>query len=153
MAKEATEFGGQEHFAAAPEKVYRLLTDLDAMAATIPDLLSAEKSDDGRTLKCVVRPGFSFLRGTMRLAISLGDCQQPQHATMKIDAQGIGLAMGVISELNIQAEGDGSRLEWTARIQELKGLISAVSPGLIRAAADQVIRHAWTQVRKQLDQP
>ncbi|MEX0978950.1 MAG: SRPBCC domain-containing protein [Pirellulales bacterium] len=152
MAKEVAEFGGEEHFAASPEKVYGLLTDLDAMAGTIPDLVSAEKSDDGRTLKCVVRPGFSFLRGTMRLAISLGDCQQPKHATMKVDAQGIGLAMGVVSELHIQGEGDGSRLEWTARIEALKGLISAVSPGLIRAAADQVIRHAWSQLRKQLDE-
>ena len=37
-----------------------------------------------------------------------------------------------------------------ARVDELKGLISAVSPGLIKAAADQVIRHAWTAVRKAL---
>ena len=79
VAKEPTEFGGQERFAASPEKVYALLTNLDAMAATIPDLVSAEKSDDARTLKCVVRPGFSFLRGTMRLAISLGDCRSPQQ--------------------------------------------------------------------------
>jgi carbon monoxide dehydrogenase subunit G len=152
VTKEATEFGGQERFAVAPEKVYGLLTDLDAMARTIPDLVSAEKSDDGRTLKCVVRPGFSFLRGTMRLAISLGDCQQPKHATMKVDAKGIGLAMGVISQLNIAEDGDGSLLEWSARVEELKGLISAVSPGLIRAAADQVIRHAWSEVRKELEQ-
>ena len=152
VAKEATEFGGEERFAASPDRVFALLTDLDAMAGTIPDLVSAEKSADGRTLKCVVRPGFSFLRGTMRLAISLGDCRQPKQATMKVDAQGIGLAMGVVSELNILSDGNGSRLEWTARIQELKGLISAVSPGLIRAAADQVIRHAWSQVRKKLDE-
>ena len=58
--------------------------------------------------------------------------------------------MNVVSQLRISPEGDGSRLDWTAKIEELKGLISAVSPGLIKAAADQVIRHAWGQVRKQL---
>ena len=31
-----------------------------------------------------------------------------------------------------------------------KGLAAALSPGLIKAAADQVIRHAWQQVRTQL---
>jgi len=149
VAKEPTEFGGQERFAASSERLYALLTNLDSMAETIPDLVSAEKVDP-QTLKCVVRPGFSFLRGTMRLSIALADCQPPERATMNITAQGIGLSMGVNSNLRIVPEGDGSRLEWTARIDQLQGLISAVSPGLIRAAADQVIRQAWSAVRKQL---
>jgi uncharacterized protein len=151
MGNPVNEFGGVEHFAAPPEKLYALLTDLDAMAATIPDLVSSEKVD-ARTLKCVVRPGFSFLRGTMKLTIVLGETQPPTSAAMSVAAQGIGVAMNVLSQLTISPAPDGSRLDWTARIQELKGLISAVSPGLIKAAADQVIRHAWNQVRKQLDE-
>jgi carbon monoxide dehydrogenase subunit G len=143
------EFGGEEHFGASPEKLYGLLTDLDAMAATIPDLVSAEKVDQ-RTMKCVVRPGFSFLRGTMRLSIVLGETDPPSGAVMTVSAQGIGVSMSVLSRLAIAAEGDGSRLTWSARVEELKGLIAAVSPGLITAAADQVIRHAWGKVRAQL---
>lgn len=149
MTNDPAEFGGQERFAASPERVYALLTDLQALAAVIPDLVSSEKVDE-RSLKCVVRPGFSFLRGTLRLVIALGECQPPRRATMRVDAQGIGMSMGVASELLVCGEPDGSRLEWTARIESRKGLISAVSPALIRAAADQVIRHAWSQVRKQL---
>jgi carbon monoxide dehydrogenase subunit G len=149
VASQVTEFGGQEQFAASPEKLYALLTNLDAMAAAIPDLVSAEKVDQ-RTMKCVVRPGFSFLRGTMRLTITLGETEPPQRAAMSVAAQGIGVAMTVRSQLQISADPAGSRLDWTAKIDELKGLISAVSPGLINAAADQIIRHAWTQVRQQL---
>lgn len=149
MARQPTEFGGEEHFAASQERVYALLTNLDAMAATIPDLVSSEKVDD-RTMKCVVKPGFSFLRGTMRLTISLGDCQPSERAAMNVEAQGIGVGMSVVSQLLVHPEGDGSRLEWTARIEQLKGLMSAVSPTLIKAAADQVIRHAWSKVRKEL---
>lgn len=149
VTKDPAEFGGEEHFQASPERLYAVLTDLDALAASIPDLVSSEKVDE-RTLKCVVRPGFSFLRGTMRLAISLDPSQPPERATMKVDAQSIGLSMSVASKLAVFAEPDGSRLEWTAGIESRKGLIAAVSPALIRAAADQVIRHAWTQVRQQL---
>lgn len=149
MANQITEFGGEERFAASPEKLYELLTNLDAMASSIPDLVSAEKVD-GRTMKCVVRPRFSFLRGTMRLTITLAEATKPESAAMGVAAQGIGVSMNVLSQLKISPEGSGSRLDWTAKIQELKGLISAVSPGLIKAAADQVIRHAWSQVRKQL---
>jgi len=149
MANKPIEFGGEERFAASPARLYSLLTDLDAMARTIPDLVSSEKVDE-RTMKCVVRPGFSFLRGTMRLTISLGECQPPKSATMDVAARGIGVSMNVAAQLRVAPEDGGSRLTWTARIEELKGLISAVSPGLITAAADQVIRHAWSQVRRQL---
>ena len=143
------EFGGEEHFRASPEKLYGLLTNLDAMAATIPDLVSSERADE-RTLKCVVRPGFSFLRGTMKLAIALGETSPPERATMSVAAQGIGVGMNVVSQLAIAPDGGGSILTWSAEVGELKGLIAAVSPSLISAAADQVIRHAWSQVRKQL---
>jgi carbon monoxide dehydrogenase subunit G len=143
------EFGGEEKFAASPEKLFGLLTNLDAMAATIPDLVSSERVDD-RTLKCVVRPGFSFLRGTMKLTIALGETTPPSQATMNVASSGIGVSMDVASQLNIAAEGSGSRLDWSAQVLNRKGLISAVSPTLIKAAADQVIRHAWSQVRKQL---
>jgi carbon monoxide dehydrogenase subunit G len=143
------EFGGEERFAAPPEKLYALLTDLDAMTAAIPDLVSSEKVDD-RTMKCVVRPGFSFLRGTMRLTITLGETHPPTSAAMSVSAQGIGVGMNVVSQLAISPDPLGSRLDWKAQIVERKGLISAVSPALISAAADQVIRHAWAQVRKQL---
>jgi carbon monoxide dehydrogenase subunit G len=143
------EFGGEETFAAPPEKLYGLLTDLDAMAATIPDLESSQKVDDN-TLKCVVRPGFSFLRGKMNLAISLGETAPPERAAMNVTASGIGVSMDVVSQLDISPEGAGSRLKWSARVDKRKGLISAVSPTLIKGAADQVIRHAWQQVRQQL---
>ncbi len=59
MPPQVTEFGGQERFRASPEKLFALVTDLDAMAATIPDLVSAEKVDAG-TMKCVVRQAFRF---------------------------------------------------------------------------------------------
>lgn len=143
------EFGGEETFAAPPEKLFGLLTNLDAMAATIPDLESSEKVDD-HTLKCVVRPGFSFLRGKMNLAISLGETSPPKRAAMNVTASGIGVSMEVVSQLDVSAEGAGSRLKWSARVDKRKGLISAVSPTLIKGAADQVIRHAWQQVRQQL---
>src|SRR6478672_9879544 len=84
-------FGGHEQFASSPEKLFSLLTDLDSLAATIPDLVSAEKVDE-RTMRCVVRPGFSFLRGTMKLEIVMNEVTAPESATMNVSAQGIGVA-------------------------------------------------------------
>ncbi len=149
MAKQPIEFGGEERFKASPEQLYRLLTDLDVMATVIPDLVSSERLDD-TTLKCVIKPGFSFLRGTLRMSLQLVECQPSEHATMQVEAQGIGVGMNIMSTLRIVPDGTGSELFWNAQIQQVKGLISAVSPGLIQGAADQVIRHAWRSVRQQL---
>jgi carbon monoxide dehydrogenase subunit G len=143
------EFGGEEAFSAPPERVYGLLTDLDTLAATIPDLVSSERVDE-RTLKCVVRPGFSFLRGTLKLTITVENSQPPESAAMRVAAQGIGVSLELASRLNIAAEGAGSRLVWNARVEKLTGLVAALSPTLIKAAADQVIRQAWQQVREKL---
>jgi carbon monoxide dehydrogenase subunit G len=149
IAGQGVQFGGEEHFQASPERLYAQLTEFDAMTRTIPDLVSAEPIDE-HSLRCVVRPGLSFLRGSLRLVIALADLKPFEEATMKIDAQGIGVSMRVISTLRIAAENGGSKLTWQAEVGEMRGLAAALSPGLVKAAADQVIRHAWTQVRKQL---
>ncbi|HEX3998025.1 MAG TPA: SRPBCC domain-containing protein [Pirellulales bacterium] len=144
-------FGGEEKFDAAPERVFELLTDLDQLSAAIPDLVSADKID-ARTLQCVVRPGFSFLRGTLRVTIVLGEIDRPASAAMHVAARGIGTQIGVESHIRIAADSTGSKLSWTAEVVELKGLAATVGRSLISAAAQQVIQTAWQQVRDRLNQ-
>lgn len=149
MSTGLPEFGGEERFAASPERLFDLLTDLDALAGSIPNLVSADRPDE-RTLKCVVRPGVSFLRGTLKLSIELSDSRPPSAATMHVGAQGIGVALRLSSSFEISAADGGSLLSWQARIEQMTGLIATVSPALVRAAAEQTVRHAWQQVRTQL---
>jgi carbon monoxide dehydrogenase subunit G len=151
MSATPAEFGGEEVFAAPPERLFAVLTDLDTLAATIPDLVSSERPD-AQTLKCVVKPRFSFLRATLRLTITLANVDPPRSATMHVAAQGIGVSMEVGSSLAIQPEGSGSRLRWTARIERAGGLMASVPAGLIKGAADQVIRQAWQLVRGKLSE-
>ncbi|HEX5444636.1 MAG TPA: SRPBCC domain-containing protein [Pirellulales bacterium] len=149
MTTPTAQFGGEEKFAAPPERLFAMLTDLDALAASIPDLVSADRPD-ANTLHCVVKPGFSFLRGTLRLAIAVEDVQPPRSAAMTIAAHGIGVSMQVRSSIEVEPADTGSRLRWTASLERMTGLLSSVSPGLVKAAADQTIRHAWRQVRQRL---
>jgi carbon monoxide dehydrogenase subunit G len=143
------QFGGEELFLAPPDKVYALLTDLDGLGASIPDLVSAQRVDE-RTLNCTVRPGFSFLRGTMKLKITLDELAPPTQATLRIDSQGIGVAMKVVSRMSLEPDGAGTKLTWSADVPEMKGLVATVSPGLVKAAAEQVIRHGWKQMHVRL---
>jgi carbon monoxide dehydrogenase subunit G len=142
-------FGGSESFSVPPERLFAALTDLDELAATIPDVVSSERIDE-RMLNCVVRPGFSFLRGTMRLAITVVDLQPPQSARMSIAADGIGTHITVESQLHIEPADAGSKLDWTASVVELKGLVATVSRPLISAAAERTIQNAWVKIHATL---
>ncbi len=145
-------FGGSEMFSAPPEQVFAALTDLDRLPRLIPDLESAEKIDE-RTLKCVVRPGFSFLRGTLRMTITIVDLNAPRTASMKVSAAGIGAQIEVASSLDIAPTDSGTALSWSASVTELKGLVATISRPLISAAADQVIRKSWQRLRTELGAP
>jgi carbon monoxide dehydrogenase subunit G len=145
------EFHGEEQFDVPPARLFAALTDLDSFARIIPDLQSSERIDE-RTLKCVVRPGFSFLRGTLNLTIALGELSPPQSAAMRVTADGIGAHLAIDSRLEITPDEMGSRLHWSATVVELKGLVATISRPLITAAADQVIRQSWQKVREALDE-
>ena len=149
MASGATQFGGEESFAAPPNRLFGVLTDFEMLAATIPDLVTSERPD-AQTLQCVVKPRFSFLRATLRLTISLTDLDPPRSATMHVAGQGIGVSVEVTSSLNIEPVGSGSRLRWTARLDKTGGLLATIPTGLIQGAADKVIRQGWQKVRERL---
>ena len=149
MVRGSLEFGGQEVFGAPPERVFAALTDLDGLARIIPDVESSARPDEN-TLTCVVRPGFSFLRGTLNLTVTAQDVRPPEWADMRTVAKGIGTQITIESKLELTAHGSGSQLNWQAEITERKGLVAAVSTALVKAAADQVIRQAWANVRKEL---
>lgn len=59
--------------------------------------------------------------------------------------------MGVVSLMQLASSAVGTKLTWEAEVTELKGLVSTLSGGLIKAAAEQVIRHGWSQLHKQLE--
>jgi carbon monoxide dehydrogenase subunit G len=96
-------FGGEEEFAAPPHELFRRLTDLDALAASIPDLVTSSQRIDERTLEAVVRPGFSFLRGTLKMRITFPELEPTTKAKMLISAQGIGVTMGVVSLMQLRS--------------------------------------------------
>lgn len=143
-------FGGEELFKAPPEKIYALVTEPTSLVKTIPDLASHEILPDG-TLKCVVTPGFSFVRGRMDVTMQIVDRDPPKAASMRATSSGIGMQFTVESKLNISPHDGGTKLVWEAKVVEMKGLVATLSGGLIHAAAEHVIKQTWTGLRELAD--
>jgi carbon monoxide dehydrogenase subunit G len=149
MADSQLEFGGAEEFRATREQVYAALTDLEAMSTSIPDLESWRQANP-QTIECIVRPGFSFLRGTLKVTIVTEQSDPPNSAAMRIHSKGIGAEVVVESGFELEPLESGTRLVWRARIVQLKGLVATVSPALVRGAAETVLGRAWKNVHARL---
>ena len=142
---------GEEIFNAPRSKVYLALTDLDALKQNIPDLQSCEIINP-QTMKCVVRPGFSFIRGTMKLTIHLAETTPDESIVMKVNASGIGLTMDIESRLYLTAlDGSQTRLAWQTQVTNRTGLILLVGPSLIQGAAEKTIREGWQKLRGRVE--
>jgi hypothetical protein len=149
MPENPLEFGGQERFDAPPERVYAALTEPQAIADSLPDLESWRQVDPC-SIECVVRPGFSFLRGSLKVTVVAERVDPPRSATMRIHSKGIGAEVVVESDFELEPADAGSRLTWRARVVQLKGLVATVSPALVKAAAEAVLARAWARVHDQL---
>ena len=146
------QFGGQERFTQPADVLFKRLTDLESVALAIPDLVSSRLVDP-HTLECVIRPGVSFLRGTLRLAVRLADVQPSQSATYRFVTRGIGAEIVVLTSLQFVPEPSGTLLTWRAEVVELKGLVATLSRSLIAAAAEKQITATWQRIREQLANP
>ena len=143
-------FGGDEIFAVPVERLFAFVTDLESLARVLPDVESTERVDD-RTLRCVVRPGVSFLRGKLTTTITLADIQANQSATLRLDSKAIGAQIGVEAAPPIRPKRRRLETDLEREITRRSGLVAAVSSGLIRAAAEQTIRRGWQNLRAALE--
>ncbi len=142
-------FTGQEVLAVSIDKAMHALRDLEGVAKSMSDVESVERAD-ANTLKLVVRPGFSFMRGTMRTTLSCKETA-PQTLTLVATSAGIGMGITVESVMKFSSTAaQETRIDWTACVTERKGLVSAVGQSLIKAAADKVLKDGWTAVRSSL---
>ncbi len=167
MASEPLQFGGVEHFTASSERVFDVVTDLATLARILPDVESSEQPD-ANTLRCVVRPGFSFIRGKLNVTITrhstdaaadtatssdAANASQPLSASYRVVSKAIGVQITVETSLRVGAASDPtaqSALHWQAVVTERKGLVAAVSTALIRAAAEKVIQQTWQRLGEEL---
>lgn len=151
MASSLEPFTGQETFAAPQERAFAVLTDLEAVVAAMPGLVSSERVDE-RAIKAVVRPGLSFLGGQVRQTLRLVEADPPRSALMRIDATSVGVSMSIETRLSLSGtEGGRTLLDWQVRVFDMNGLITAVPAGLIRAAAEKVISDGWKALTKRIE--
>jgi carbon monoxide dehydrogenase subunit G len=142
-------FEGDTDFIQAPDAVWKKLTDIDFLIGCIPDLQSV-KSKDANQFTCIIRPGFSFIRGTLEVTLGIVDLVVGQAMRVKGHGKGIGSSNDMEIGLNLAPQGEGSRIHWIADVTNLGGLLKALPKGLLEGAARKVIQDVWASVQAKM---
>ena len=140
---------GEEHFSQAQSEIWARLTDAEFLAKCLPKVESVQRDASG-LLVCRIRPGLSFLRGTLKVTLDIFDQQMPDSVRIRVHSKGIGSLAIVETVVELSAANGGTQLNWNAEVTELGGLLKPVSQGLIAATARKVITNGWIEFRKGL---
>lgn len=142
-------FEGEKDFPQPPAELWAKLSDARFLVQCIPDVESVAEAE-ADLAKMVVRPGFSFVRGTLESSLHIIDTVAPTTARYTIANKGIGSSADVEATIALAPRGTGTRVHWTAEIKALGGLLKLVPSGLIRGAAQKVANDTWSAVEARL---
>lgn len=135
-------FTGQQEFLQRPNKIWEHLVNIEFLARCIPGLEKIENTEP-RKLAFHVRPGFSFLQGTLKSTLEIVDEQAPWRLRLLVHSKGIGSSARVEIPLELSTIETGTRLVWTVEIKELGGLLKPLGKSLVTSAAKQVFEDTW----------
>ena len=145
------EIHGAESFGCDRERVRAALADLEQVAAALPGLTRIERND-GDSLVCRVRPGLTFLSGSLRTTITRLEHADEAEVRYRIDSRGIGAGAVANAHIRCLSDGDGrSRVQWHLQVAELSGLLKPVGASLIKAAMSKVATATWEGLHTRLD--
>jgi carbon monoxide dehydrogenase subunit G len=142
-------FEGDRDFAMSKEEVWAKLTDARFLVPCIPDVAEVKDLQPERA-SLVLKPGFSFVRGTLDVELRIVDAVAPTSARVVLKSKGIGSTSDVEAGLTLAEQEGGTRVHWIVEVKELGGLLKMVPPGLVRGAAQKVVEDAWAAVGQKL---
>jgi len=142
-------FVGERIFALPPEKLWPKLRDAAFLATCIPDGTPHAGATRDHAV-CTVRPGFSFVRGSLDITIDVLGGTEPTALKFAQKSKGIGTSSEVETSLTLTPHEQGTKVVWQAEVKNLGGLMKMVPSGLIRGAANKVIEDVWTGVAEKI---
>jgi carbon monoxide dehydrogenase subunit G len=139
--------GGERHFDAAPDDVFRVLTDPEEIAGAFAAIELVDAYEHAWTV--AVRPP---LPGTFRLRFSvrLADLREPEHARLRAWGKSLGGRVSVDSSFELEPEGAGTHMRWEAEV-DAAGLFSGLGSQALGPIATQQAERALSRLAGRLE--
>jgi carbon monoxide dehydrogenase subunit G len=142
-------FEGERRFELPVASVYPKLRDAAFLAESIPDA-SIEGTPTRERALCTVQPGFSFVRGNLDVTLEIVEGEEPARIRVRVSSKGVGSSAEVVGLLQLSGEDAGTKVHWSADIENLGGLLKMVPAGLVRGSAQKVIDDVWNGIAARL---
>lgn len=139
---------GERRFEAAPEDVYRALTDPDEIAAAFSAIELVDA--DGSEWTVVVRPP---LPGGFRVKFSvrLDDLHEPEHGRLRAWGKSLGGRVSVDSSFELEPDSKGTRMRWQAEV-DAAGLFAGLGSQALGPVATHHAERALGRLAKRMEQ-
>jgi carbon monoxide dehydrogenase subunit G len=142
-------FDGERQYPIAAAPLWAKLRDATFLVQCIPDG-TVKGTPELDKAQCNVRPGLSFLTGTLDVDIAILEAVPPSLVKIQLASKGLAASSDVLVTLNIADRQGGSAIQYQAEVTRLGGLLRALPSGLIRGAAQKIIEQVWENVGKKL---
>jgi carbon monoxide dehydrogenase subunit G len=143
-------FEGDKRLIPDPATCWAKLTDPGFLTRCISNIEAVVQSQPDQA-RFKLRPGVSFVRGTLEVTVKIDQIEPARSARYSIRSQGIGSSSDVEALLTLTPAESGSRVHWVAEIKSLGGLLKAIPQGLIKASAQKVIGDILAEVETKLN--
>ena len=124
---------GERHFDAAPEEVYRALTDPDELALLFGAIERVEVGEPDWTV--VIRPP---VPGAFRLKFSVhfDELREPEHARFRAWGKSVAGRISVDSSFDLTSDGGTTAMRWSADV-DAAGLFTGLGAQALGPVAKQ----------------
>ena len=116
---------GSHKFKASGTQVYNAILNPAVLKACIPGCSSVEYVDSN-SIKASITTPLPGLKGPYNVIINIAQRQAPNFLTLQVQRQGTGGSINALSNINIQDEADGARLNYDANA-DLSGPVAIVN--------------------------
>jgi uncharacterized protein len=144
-------FEGAVDIRAPRERVWRFLTDPDAVSGCAPGLESVEVVVPQQKFRAVASVGFGAIKVTFTADAEWLELEPPTRARMKLHGTAPGSAVDAASEM-LLADGAGgtTNLNWQADVTVL-GTIASLAARLMGGVTQRLIDAFFECVRKKVE--
>jgi carbon monoxide dehydrogenase subunit G len=142
------QIAGEKRIEAAPEDVYRALTDPDEIARAFSAIELVDADGDDWTV--LVRPP---LPGGFRLKFSVrvDDRREPEHARLRAWGKSLGGRVSVDSSFELESDGAGTHMRWQAEV-DAAGLFAGLGSQALGPVATHQAERALGRLAARMEQ-
>lgn len=143
------QISGTASFAAAPERVFQVFTDRDALARATPGIQTMEQVAENQ-FQAVMKVGVAGITGTYRASLELHELRPPEHYTLALAGEGSpGFVRGTARFDFAPADGGGTQVNYLWDVQ-VGGMVAGVGQRVLSGVAKLLIGQFMAAMQKEL---